>query len=151
MNFSTYTVRQNVWSGWPVYEIKCLCSRGQRACDSNFIMISSLTSKFQDFKLRVEQFHSKKNSWKAGILTRNFPLVEFALRDHPFKKSANFLLFVTPTIAHRSILIGEGTHTILSAFDYVLWHKQLSDRVLPLTFVLVIYCTNKYNSIWALF
>ena len=49
--------------------------------------------------------------------------------------------------AHRSILIGEGTHTILSTFDYVLWHKQLSDRVLPLTFVLVIYCANKYNSI----
>ena len=20
---------QNVWSGWPVYEVKCLCSRGQ--------------------------------------------------------------------------------------------------------------------------
>ena len=24
-----YTRRQNVWSGWPVYEVKCLCSRGQ--------------------------------------------------------------------------------------------------------------------------
>ena len=24
-----YTRAQNVWSGWPVYEVKCLCSRGQ--------------------------------------------------------------------------------------------------------------------------
>ena len=23
------TCHQNVWSGWPVYEVKCLCSRGQ--------------------------------------------------------------------------------------------------------------------------
>ena len=23
-----YTQAQNVWSGWPVYEVKCLCSRG---------------------------------------------------------------------------------------------------------------------------
>ena len=26
---STYTRRQNVWSRWPVYEVKYLCSRGQ--------------------------------------------------------------------------------------------------------------------------
>ena len=62
-----------------------------------------------------------------------------------FKRALDALC--CPYTAHRSILIGEGTHTILSAFDYVLWHKQLSDRVLPLTFVLVIYCANKYNSI----
>ena len=24
-----YTRVQNVWHGWPVYEVKCLCSRGQ--------------------------------------------------------------------------------------------------------------------------
>ena len=24
-----YTCRQNVWYGWPVYEVKCLCSREQ--------------------------------------------------------------------------------------------------------------------------
>jgi hypothetical protein len=28
---STYhTDCQNVWFGWPVYEVKCLCSRGQK-------------------------------------------------------------------------------------------------------------------------
>ena len=24
-----YTRAQNVWGGWPAYEVKCLCSRGQ--------------------------------------------------------------------------------------------------------------------------
>ena len=27
--YDAYTRAQNVWSGWPVYEVKCLCSRGQ--------------------------------------------------------------------------------------------------------------------------
>ena len=37
---------------------------------------------------------------------------------------AGLLIVLVLHNAHRSILIGEGTHTILSAFDYVLWHKQ---------------------------
>ena len=32
-------------------------SRGQRACDLKFIMISSLASKFHDFKFRGLQFY----------------------------------------------------------------------------------------------
>ena len=29
LHFTWYIHCQNVWSGWPVYEVKCLCSRGQ--------------------------------------------------------------------------------------------------------------------------
>ena len=29
LHFNTYTLNQNVWSSWPIYEVKCLCSRGQ--------------------------------------------------------------------------------------------------------------------------
>ena len=28
-NATMYTCCQNVWHGWPVFEVKCLCSRGQ--------------------------------------------------------------------------------------------------------------------------
>ena len=41
-----YTRRQNVWSGWPVYE----------ACEVNLVMISSLASKCQDFKVWIPVF-----------------------------------------------------------------------------------------------
>ena len=38
---SFYTRAQNVWSGWPVYELKCLCSRaqewGRQGCHSQEI------------------------------------------------------------------------------------------------------------------
>ena len=27
--FFSYTRVQNVWFGWPDYEVKCLCSKGQ--------------------------------------------------------------------------------------------------------------------------
>ena len=29
-NTCLYNQAQNVWSGWPVYELKCLCSRGRQ-------------------------------------------------------------------------------------------------------------------------
>ena len=74
-----YTQGKNVWGWWPVYEVKCLCSRGfgmregglplpptfqysilmiWRACDLNLVMISLMPSKFRDLKLRgLQSFH----------------------------------------------------------------------------------------------
>ena len=89
--FSGLHLLSKFWSGWPVYEVKCLCSRGQverrqgwqshklfniwflflmtwRACEINLVMISSLALKWQVLKVGMPVFSCFMN-WNGRPLS----------------------------------------------------------------------------------
>ena len=65
-----YTWDQNIWHGWPVYEVKCLPMFQRtwlgeylilvvwRACDLHLVIISSLASKLQVLKVGMPFFQA---------------------------------------------------------------------------------------------
>jgi hypothetical protein len=51
-----HTLHQNVWSGWPVYEVKCLCSRGRVATPTSISIFDSYDIKSLWFKFGHDIF-----------------------------------------------------------------------------------------------
>ena len=46
-----YTHRTNVWSRWPVFEVKCLCSKGQLISKADWCAIDSPKKQIDEFVL----------------------------------------------------------------------------------------------------
>ena len=77
-----YTRTQNVWSGWLVYEVKCLCSRGQ-APPTNFSIFDSYDMKSLWFKF-CHDVLLKFSSNHAIYAPRSLPTIWRRTQNHPW-------------------------------------------------------------------
>lgn len=90
--FYNYTGHQNVWYGWPVYDVKCLCSKGQKwgreGCQSHKLfniwvlwhekpliwIVSLLTSKWQGLEIWNARFQLL---YEIELMTFKFKVLPF--------------------------------------------------------------------------